>query len=91
MKSNIILKLSFYIIIFCHFLSANSNELKFEATSIELIDKDKIIIAKKEFSSRLIVGTGKFPNYEINRNTNRKKIWYEIYSGICKFNLLIFD
>ena len=46
MKSNIILKLSFYIIIFCHFLSANSNELKFEATSIELIDKDKIIIAK---------------------------------------------
>ena len=46
MKSNIILKLSFYIIIFCHFLNANSNELKFEATSIELIDKDKIIMAK---------------------------------------------
>ena len=46
MKSNIIFKLSFYIIIFCHFLNANSNELKFEATSIELIDKDKIIIAK---------------------------------------------
>ena len=46
MKSNIILKLSFYIIIFCHFFNANSNELKFEATSIELIDKDKIIIAK---------------------------------------------
>ena len=46
MKSNIILKLSFYIIFFCHFFNANSNELKFEATSIELIDKDKIIIAK---------------------------------------------
>ena len=58
MKSNIILKLSFYIIIFCHFLSANSNELKFEATSIELIDKDKIIIAKdgvKIFSNDGIV------------------------------------
>ena len=31
--------------------------------------EDKIIIANKEFSSRLIVGTGKFPNYEINRKS----------------------
>ena len=34
---------------------------------MEQISDMKIKIANKEFSSRLIVGTGKFDNYELNR------------------------
>ena len=46
MKNNFISKiLFFFLIFFTHFLSSYSDELKFEATSIEIIDKDKIIIA----------------------------------------------
>ena len=46
MKSNFAFKFSFFLIFFINFLSAYSEELKFEATSIEIIDKDKIVIAK---------------------------------------------
>jgi len=46
MKNNLIINLLFFILIFLNFLKVNSDELKFEATSIEIIDKDKIVIAK---------------------------------------------
>ena len=46
MKNNFIYKFLFFSIFFLNFSNANSEELKFEATSIEIIDKDKIIIAK---------------------------------------------
>ena len=46
MKSNFIIKLVFFFIFFINFLSVYSEELKFEASSIEIIDKDKIVIAK---------------------------------------------
>ena len=46
MKSNFAFKFSFFFIFFINFLSAYSEELKFEASSIEIIDKDKIVIAK---------------------------------------------
>ena len=47
MKSNLIFKLTFFLIFFISFSNSYSEELKFEATSIEIIDKDKIIIAKE--------------------------------------------
>ena len=47
MKSNLIFKLIFFLIFFISFSYSYSEELKFEATSIEIIDKDKIIIAKE--------------------------------------------
>ena len=46
MKSNLAFKFLFFLIFFINFLSAYSEELKFEATSIEIIDKDKIVVAK---------------------------------------------
>ena len=46
MKNNFILRLSFLFIFFTNTLNVYSEELKFEATSIEIIDKDKIVIAK---------------------------------------------
>ena len=46
MKNNFILKLLFFLVFFTNSLGAYSEELKFEATSIEIIDKDKIVIAK---------------------------------------------
>ncbi len=46
MKNNSISKFFIFLIIFLSFSSAHSEELKFEATSIEIIDKDKIVIAK---------------------------------------------
>ena len=46
MKSNFALRFLFFSIFLVNFLSAYSEELKFEATSIEIIDKDKIVIAK---------------------------------------------
>ncbi len=46
MKNNFILILSFLFIFFTNTLNVYSEELKFEATSIEIIDKDKIVIAK---------------------------------------------
>ena len=46
MKSNFVLKFLFFSIFFVNFLSVYSEELKFEATSIEIIDKNKIVIAK---------------------------------------------
>ena len=58
MKNNFIFKISFFITIFLSFLSAYSDELKFEATSIEIIDKDKIVTANngvKIFSGDEIV------------------------------------
>ncbi len=47
MKNNFLSKLLFFLIFFIYFLNAYSDELKFEASSIEIIDKDKIIIAKE--------------------------------------------
>ena len=58
MKNNLILKFLFFFIPFFNFLSASSEELKFEASSIEIIDKDRIIIAEngvKIFSGKEIV------------------------------------
>ena len=46
MKNNLILKLTLFFVIFFNSLSAYSEELRFEATSIEIKDKDKIVIAK---------------------------------------------
>ena len=46
MKNKFILKLTFFFVIFFNSLTAYSEELKFEATSIEIKDKDKIVIAK---------------------------------------------
>ena len=46
MKSNFAFKFLFFLIFLINFLSAYSEELRFEATSIEIIDKDKIVIAK---------------------------------------------
>ncbi len=46
MKNNFISKLLlFFLLFFINSLNSYSNELKFEASSIEIIDKDKIIIA----------------------------------------------
>ena len=47
MKSNLIFKIVFFLIFFTNFPNSYSEELKFEATLIEIIDKDKIIIAEK--------------------------------------------
>ncbi len=46
MKNKFIPYLLFFIICFSYYPSSNSNELKFEASSIEILDKDKFIIAK---------------------------------------------
>ncbi len=46
MRNNFFFKFLFFSVFFANFLSAYSEELKFEATSIEIIDKDKIVIAK---------------------------------------------
>ncbi len=46
MKNNLISKSLFFLVFFINFFSAYSEELKFEATSIEIIDKNKIVIAK---------------------------------------------
>tara|TARA_Y100000816_G_scaffold131527_1_gene92850 strand:+ start:1709 stop:4093 length:2385 start_codon:yes stop_codon:yes gene_type:complete len=47
MKSNFAFKVLFFSIFFINFLKAYSEEFRFEATSIEIIDKDKIVIAKE--------------------------------------------
>ena len=47
MRSNLISKLIFFLIININISNSYSEELKFEASSIEIIDKDKIIIAKE--------------------------------------------
>ena len=46
MKNNFTKNLLIFHFIFLYFINAYTDELKFEATSIEIIDKDKIIIAK---------------------------------------------
>ena len=47
MRNNFVLKiLLIFSIFFSSFVNVYSEELKFEATSIEIIDKDKIVIAK---------------------------------------------
>ena len=58
MKNNFIIKFFYFLLFLIYSLSVNSEELKFEATSIEIIDKDKIVIAKdgvKIFSDNEIV------------------------------------
>ena len=47
MKNNLISKLIFFLIIYLSISHSYSEELKFEATSIEILDKDKIIIANE--------------------------------------------
>ncbi len=47
MKSNFVLKFIFFLIFYINFSNSYSEELKFEAQSIEIIDKDKVIIAKE--------------------------------------------
>ena len=47
MKNNFTWKVIFFLVFLTNFLSAYSEELRFEATSIELEDKDKIITAKQ--------------------------------------------
>ena len=47
MRSNLIFKLIFFLIFCINISNSFSEELKFEATSIEIIDKDKIIIANE--------------------------------------------
>ena len=47
MKNNLILKLISFLIFFVKISNSYSEELRFEASSIEIIDKDKIIIAKE--------------------------------------------
>ena len=46
MKNKFNLRLLLIFLYFLSFFNASSQELKFEASSIEIIDKDKIIIAK---------------------------------------------
>ncbi len=46
MKSNFISKVILFLVFFINISYSYSEELKFEASSIEIIDKDKIIIAK---------------------------------------------
>ncbi len=46
MKNNLISKLAFLLVFSINISNSYSEELKFEASSIEIIDKDKIIIAK---------------------------------------------
>ncbi len=46
MKGSLISKFLFFLVFFINILNANSKELRFETTSLEIIDKDKIIIAK---------------------------------------------
>ncbi len=45
MKNNLISKLIFFLVIFTNFFS-HAEELRFEATSIEIEDRDKIVTAK---------------------------------------------
>ena len=45
MKNRFIFKITFLFVFLTYSLSAFSEELKFEATSIEIIDKDKIVVA----------------------------------------------
>ncbi len=45
MKNRFISKIPIFLAFLIYSLSAFSEELKFEATSIEIIDKDKIVIA----------------------------------------------
>ena len=46
MKNNFILKSIFFFVFLAYSFGAYTEELKFEATSIEIKDKDKIVIAK---------------------------------------------
>ncbi|MDC3039301.1 hypothetical protein OA094_03675 [Candidatus Pelagibacter sp.] len=47
MRSKLFFKLIFFLIICINVSNSYSEELKFEATSIEIIDKDKIVIANE--------------------------------------------
>ena len=47
MRSKFVFKLIFFLIFYICVSNSYSEELKFEATSIEIIDKDKIVIANE--------------------------------------------
>ena len=58
MKNNLFFKLIFILIFYVNISNSySSEELKFEATSIEIIDKDKIIIAKAVSYTHLTLPT----------------------------------
>ena len=46
MKNKFVYCLLFFVICFSYYSNSYSNELKFEASSIEIVDKDKFIVAK---------------------------------------------
>ena len=46
MRNNLVFKLIFFLIFCINLSNSYSEELKFEASSIEIVDKDKIIIAE---------------------------------------------
>ena len=46
MKNKFFYYLLFFVICFSYYSNSYSNELKFEASSIEIVDKDKFIVAK---------------------------------------------
>ena len=71
MKSNFVFKFIFFSIFYLFFFSTSSEELKFEATSIEIIDKDKIVTAKdgvKILSGDKIVIDAKEMKYDKEKN-----------------------
>ena len=47
MRNSLVHKLIFFLIFYVYISYSYSEELKFEASSIEIIDKDKVIIAKE--------------------------------------------
>ena len=71
MKSNFTFKFIFFSIFYLFFFGTSSEELKFEATSIEIIDKDKIVTAKdgvKILSGDKIVIDAKEMKYDKEKN-----------------------
>tara|TARA_B100000886_G_scaffold297312_1_gene224940 strand:- start:2494 stop:4878 length:2385 start_codon:yes stop_codon:yes gene_type:complete len=47
MRNNLVYKLIFFLIFYVYFSPSYTEELRFEASSIEIIDKDKVVIAKE--------------------------------------------
>ena len=47
MRNNLVYKLIFFLIFYVYISPSYTEELRFEASSIEIIDKDKVVIAKE--------------------------------------------
>ena len=71
MKGNFAFKFLFFSIFYINFLNAYSEELQFEATSIEIIDKDKIVIAKE--GVKILLGNEIVINADRMRYDKEKK------------------